>query len=93
MKAIAGVGAAAKSKTITGRLKMKQPIKLLGLTFAISYILVVTGTWMYANHQGYVYFYAGDPIAIIKYIEWLLAFGSIMVLAGYIRTEWKNMNK
>jgi len=62
-------------------------LNIVGLITAISYMIVILFTWIYANHQGYVYFSAGEPILIIKYIEWTLATISIYTLTSKLVCE------
>jgi len=49
----------------------KQYVKILGIISVISYMICILFTWMLANYLGYTYFTAGEPILIIKYIEWV----------------------
>ena len=61
--------------------------RILGLIAVLSYMIVILLTWMYANHQGYVYFSAGEPISIIKYPEWILGIMGIFATVSVIRRE------
>jgi hypothetical protein len=61
-------------------LKIMKMIRILGLMAIISYTTVIIFIWIYANLQGYVYFSAGEPISMIKYLEWAL--GSIGVFVA-----------
>jgi hypothetical protein len=53
----------------------------------LSYMVVILFTWMYANHQGYVYFSAGEPVSLIKYPEWVLGFLGIIATVSVLRRE------
>jgi len=61
---------------------MNPKLKLLGYLTAISFLSVHIATWMYANHLGFTYFSAGEPILIIKYAEWGLGITSTSILTG-----------
>ncbi|MCG2737540.1 MAG: hypothetical protein L6282_14245, partial [Candidatus Methanoperedenaceae archaeon] len=65
-------------------------LKILGLMAVLSYMIVILFTWMYANHQGYVYFSAGEPVSLIKYPEWALGILGILVTASVLRRELDN---
>lgn len=62
-------------------------LRILGLMAVLSYMIVILFTWMYANHQGYVYFSAGEPVSLIKYPEWVLGFLGIIATASVLRRE------
>ncbi len=62
-------------------------LRILGLMAVLSYMIVILFTWMYANHQGYVYFSAGEPVSLIKYPEWILGFLGIIATASVLRRE------
>ena len=66
-------------------------IRILGLMAVLSYMVVILLTWIYANHQGYVYFSAGEPISFIKYPEWVLGFLGIFATASVLRKELDNL--
>jgi len=66
-------------------------IRILGLMAVLSYMVVILLTWIYANHQGYVYFSAGEPISLIKYPEWVLGFIGIFATASVLRKELDNL--
>ena len=66
-------------------------IRILGLMAVLSYMVVILFTWIYANHQGYVYFSAGEPISFIKYPEWVLGFLGILATASVLRKELDNL--
>ena len=66
-------------------------IRILGLMAVLSYMVVILLTWIYANHQGYVYFSAGEPISLIKYPEWVLGFLGIFATASVLRKELDNL--
>jgi len=66
-------------------------IRILGLMAVLSYMIVILFTWIYANHQGYVYFSAGEPVSLIKYPEWVLGFLGIFATASVLRRELDNM--
>ena len=66
-------------------------LKILGLISVLSYMIVILFTWMYANHLGYVYFSAGEPISFIKYPEWVLGFLGILATASVLRKELDNL--
>jgi hypothetical protein len=66
-------------------------IRILGLMAVLSYMIVILLTWIYANHQGYVYFSAGEPISLIKYPEWVLGFLGILTTASVLRRELDNL--
>jgi hypothetical protein len=66
-------------------------LRILGLMAVLSYMIVILFTWIYANHQGYVYFSAGEPITLIKYPEWVLGFLGILVTASVLRRELDNL--
>lgn len=68
---------------------MKTKIKIFGLMAIISFMIVVLSTWIYANLNGNVYFLAGEPILIIKYIEWGMGIVGIYVAIGYLIDEIK----
>ena len=61
--------------------------RILGLIAVLSYMIVILFTWMYANHQGYVYFSAGEPLTIIKYPEWILGIIGIIATINVLRRE------
>jgi hypothetical protein len=42
-------------------------LRILGLMTVLSYMIIILFTWIYANHQGYVFFSAGEPVSLIKY--------------------------
>lgn len=65
-------------------------LRILGLMAVLSYMIVILFTWMYANHQGYVYFSAGEPVSLIKYPEWALGILGILVTASVLRRELDN---
>ena len=62
-------------------------LRILGLMAVLSYMFVILFTWMYANHQGYVYFSAGEPETLIKYPEWVLGILGILATASVLRRE------
>ncbi len=62
-------------------------LRILGLMAVLSYMIVILFTWIYANHQGYVYFSAGEPVSLIKYPEWVLGFLGIIAAASALRRE------
>ncbi len=62
-------------------------LRILGLMAVLSYMIVILFTWMYANHQGYVYFSAGEPVSLIKYPEWVLGILGILATASVLRRE------
>jgi hypothetical protein len=62
-------------------------LRILGLMAVLSYMIVILFTWIYANHQGYVYFSAGEPVSLIKYPEWVLGILGIIVTASVLRRE------
>ena len=64
-------------------------LKILGLISVLSYMIVILFTWMYANHMGYVYFSAGEPVSLIKYPEWILGIIGIFAIASDLRNEMK----
>jgi hypothetical protein len=66
-------------------------IRILGLMAVLSYMVVILLTWIYANHQGYIYFSAGEPISLIKYPEWVLGFLGIIATASVLRKELDNL--
>ncbi|MDD5615776.1 MAG: hypothetical protein PHH85_06190 [Candidatus Methanoperedens sp.] len=66
-------------------------LRILGLMAVLSYMIVILLTWIYANHQGYVYFSAGEPISFIKYPEWVLGFLGIFATASVLRKELDNL--
>jgi uncharacterized membrane protein YadS len=66
-------------------------VRILGLMAVLSYMIVILFTWIYANHQGYVYFSAGEPISLIKYPEWVLGFLGIFATASILRRELDNL--
>ena len=61
--------------------------RILGLIAVLSYMIVILFIWMYANHQGYVYFSAGEPISLIKYSELVLGLLGIIATASVLRRE------
>ncbi len=62
-------------------------LRILGLMAVLSYMIVILFTWIYANHLGYVYFSAGEPVSLIKYPEWVLGFIGIIAVASALRRE------
>ena len=66
-------------------------LRILGLMAVLSYMIVILLTWIYANHQGYIYFSAGEPLTIIKYPEWVLGFLGIFATASVLRKELDNL--
>ena len=66
-------------------------LRILGLMAVMSYMIVILLTWIYANHQGYVYFSAGEPLSLIKYSEWVLGFLGILATASVLRKELDNL--
>jgi hypothetical protein len=62
-------------------------LRILGLMAVLSYMIVILFTWAYANHQGYVYFSAGEPVSLIKYPEWALGILGILATASILRRE------
>ncbi len=62
-------------------------IRIIGLMAMISYMIVILFTWIFANLQGYMYFSAGEPVLLIKYLEWGLGFVGIIVAADYLNRE------
>lgn len=71
--------------------KLFPLLRILGLMAVLSYMIVILITWIYANHQGYVYFSAGEPLSIIKYPEWVLGFLGIFATASVLRKELDNL--
>lgn len=67
--------------------KIMKMVRVLGLMVVISYMTVILFIWIYANFMGYVYFSAGEPLLMIKYIEWVLGFIGIFVVVDYLRRE------
>lgn len=72
--------------------KAMRIVRILGLMALISYMIVILFTWIFANLQGYIYFSAGEPILLIKYLEWILGFVGIIVALDYLKTELNNYN-
>ncbi len=68
-------------------MKLRISLKFVGVLAAMSYVICITGSWMLANLNGHTYFQAGEPVAIIKYVEWILAGISIYTLWGYALQE------
>ena len=62
-------------------------LRILGLMAVLSYMIIILFIWIYANHQGYVYFSAGEPMSLIKYLEWIMGFLGIIVIASVLRKE------
>lgn len=62
-------------------------IRVIGLMYSISYMIVITFTWIFANSKGYTYFSAGEPILAIKYFEWIFAFVSICTCSNSLKKE------
>lgn len=62
-------------------------LRIVGLMAVLSYMIVILFTWIYANHQGYVYFSAGEPVSLIKYPEWMLGFLGIIATASVLKRE------
>ena len=62
-------------------------LRILGLMAVLSYMIVILFTWMYANHLGYVYFSAGEPVSLIKYPEWALGILGIIATSSILRRE------
>lgn len=67
--------------------KLLRLFRILGLMTVLSYMIIILLTWIYANHQGYVYFSAGEPVSLIKYPEWALGFLGILTTANVLRRE------
>lgn len=64
-----------------------KTIRIIGLMTAFSYLLCVLYTWMLAEINGNVYFSAGEPDPIIRYIEWGLGIISISVIISEIKIK------
>ena len=62
-------------------------VRVLGLMAVISYMVVILFAWIYTNLDGYVYFLAGEPNPLIKYLEWALGFTGIFVAVDFLRKE------
>lgn len=69
-----------------------KSLRILGLMAVLSYMIVILLTWIYANHQGYVYFSAGEQLSIIKYPEWIVGFLGIVVVIDFLKNELKGTN-
>lgn len=67
--------------------KNLNKMRILGLIALISYMVVILFTWIYANLNGNVYFLAGEPILLIKYLEWGIGFIGIYVAVEYLLKE------
>lgn len=67
-------------------------IRILGLMALISYMIVILFTWAFANIEGYVYFSAGEPVLLIKYLEWVLGLLGIFVAVNYLKKELNEYN-
>lgn len=60
-------------------------LEIGGLIIGIAYMSSILYTWIIADMQGYTYFMVGEPVAAIKYIEWLLGALSIMGMIGMMK--------
>lgn len=65
--------------------------RIWGLMAVMSYLIVILATWMYANYTGHIYFMAGEPNIIIKYVEWVLAGVGMYALVDILRKELNEM--
>lgn len=65
----------------------KKLARVLGLMTMISYMAIILFVWIYANFQGYLYFSAGEPILLIKYLEWVLGFIGIFAAVDLLQRE------
>lgn len=72
---------------LLNNINISRILRILGLMAVLSYMIVILFTWIYANHQGYVYFSAGEPVSLIKYPEWILGFLGIIATASVLRRE------
>ncbi len=61
--------------------RLKCHITLLGLMFALSFMVVIIGTWISAEIQGFTYFSAGEPNTIIRIFEWIGGFIAILIVS------------
>jgi len=68
---------------------MNRKLNLIGLMAAISIIVVLLATWIWTESLGYTHFRAGEPVASIRYTEWLLGGFSLVVLSGYFKREFE----
>ncbi len=71
--------------------KIVKVMKIMGLAGLISYTIVILFTWISANLQGYVYFFTGEPILVIKYLEWIIGIIGIFVAFDYLFKELKGI--
>lgn len=62
-------------------------LRLAGITTVIGYMVIILYTWMLASHQGYTYFMAGEPVAVIRYAEWILGIIGVSVMVDVYRKE------
>jgi len=60
---------------------MKRWVRIIGLSTAIAYMVVIIIMWMYWNYNGYSYVQFQEPNYIIKYSEWVLGIVSIVLLS------------
>ena len=64
---------------------MKNKIRIVGFSVALSYLIAILYTWMSAELTGHVYFMAGEPDRAILYTEWVLGFLTIIMLASELK--------
>ena len=65
---------------------MKLPVKLLGIIFALGYLLTFLAVWIYqTGFQSYTYIVVGEPNLFIKYSEWVVG----LIAVGYLISEGK----
>ena len=83
---LAGFGEKGKFEFIKVSTILRM-LNILGLMAVLSYMIVILFTWMYANHLGYVYFSAGEPVSLIKYPEWALGILGIIATSSILRRE------
>lgn len=72
---------------------LMKVVRVIGLMSIISYMTVILFAWIYSSLLGYVYFSAGEPTLIIKYLEWIIGFIGIFVAVYYLHKELSEETK
>jgi len=67
-------------------------LKLSGIIFALGYLMVFLGLWIYqTGFQSYIYIVVGEPNLFIKYGEWILGIIAILYLIMAGKNEADNL--